>query len=212
MFIPSLLAENRSDVIWDLMQQNPLGALVVGIGGNLDANHLPFEIDPSNGVLRTHVARSNPLASHSSLDEAIVIFQGPNHYISPGWQPGRTKHGRVAPSWNYAVVHAYGPLRLVDDSAWLVGHLEALAEPHEAARKEPWSLAAAPPDFIEGLVKRIVGVEIKVARLLGKSQACQQYNDVTRDGVIAGLVEEGTSQAAMMATVIRSASPSQSKV
>jgi transcriptional regulator len=204
MFVPSLLAESRPAVLWDLIQQNPLGALVVGGDDQLDANHLPFEAVPTANVVRTHISRANELARRPN-DNALVIFQGPNHYISPGWQPGRQKHGRVAPSWNYAVVHIYGRLRLIEEQDWLLRHLDALADPHEAERRDPWKVAAAPLDFVDGLIKRIIGIEIQVERMVGKSQACQQYNDSTRDGVVAGLLAEGTARAALMADVVRDA-------
>ena len=207
MFVPTLLAESRPAVLWDLIQQNPLGALVVGSANQLNANHLPFEVIPTANVIRTHISKANELASSSNAD-ALVIFQGPNHYISPSWQPGREKHGRVAPSWNYAVAHIYGRVRLIDEQRWLLSHLEALAEPHEATRSNPWKVASAPSDFVAGLVKRIVGIEIQVERIIGKSQACQQYNDATCNGVVAGLLAEGTSEAAQMADVVRSAAKS----
>ncbi|WP_249133511.1 FMN-binding negative transcriptional regulator [Bradyrhizobium sp. AUGA SZCCT0182] len=204
MFVPTLLAESRAAVLWDLIRQNPLGALVVGGANQLNANHLPFESVPTANVIRTHISRANELVSSSNAN-ALVIFQGPNHYISPSWQPGHEKHGRVAPSWNYAVAHIYGRVRLIDEQDWLLSHLDALAEPHESMRSNPWQVASAPPDFVDGLIKRIIGIEIQVERMIGKSQACQQYNDATRDGVVAGLLAEGTSNAALMADVVRGA-------
>ncbi|MCK1357681.1 FMN-binding negative transcriptional regulator [Bradyrhizobium sp. 199] len=204
MFVPTLLAETRPDVLWELMRQNPLGTIVVG-GDQLDANHLPFEIDRQRNTLQTHASRSNDLARCAG-ENALVIFQGPNHYISPGWQPGRARHGRVAPSWNYAVVHAYGRINLIDDERWLLKHLDALAKPHEAHRTDPWDVSSAPADFVGGLIKRIIGIEIHVDRLIGKSQACQQYNAATREGVIAGLKSEGSAKGAAMANIVAEAS------
>lgn len=207
MFVPSLLEESRPEVLWGLMDQNPLGALVVCDKATLDANHLPFEVDRPAGRLRTHVSRANPLWTDAPPDgDVLVIFQGANHYISPGWQPGRARHGRVAPSWNYAVVHAYCELRFVDDEQWLFAHLAALTAREEAHRTEPWSLDAAPEDFLGALVRQIGGVELTINRLVGKSQACQQYSEATRVGVVAGLTAEGTAEAAAMAAVIQSTS------
>jgi transcriptional regulator len=204
MFVPSLLAESRPAVLWELIRQNPLGTIVVSQPDQLDANHLPFEALPAGNVIRTHISRANELASSANAT-ALVIFQGPNHYISPGWQPGRCREGRVAPSWNYAVAHVYGRVRLIEEQDWLLTHLDALAEPHEAARPDPWKVTSAPFDFVDGLIKRIIGIEIQVERIVGKSQACQQYSPATRNGVVAGLLAEGTTQATKMAGVVRDA-------
>lgn len=207
MYIPSLLAEERPHVVRSLLRQNPLGALVTSGRSGLEANHFPFEFDESLSVIRTHLSQANPLWSPGAdHTEALVIFQGPNHYISPGWQPGRAQSGRVAPSWNYVVVHVYGTLTFVENPVLMRGHLEALTMAQESRFADPWSLDEAPAGFLETLAQRIVGIEIRVTQIAAKAQACQQYSVATREGVITGLHTLGTANALEMARVIHSAS------
>src|SRR4029453_19145391 len=138
MYLPNHFAETRVEVLHQLIAAHPLGALVVATPGGLDANHVPFEVDPEPapfGTLRAHVARANPLLRDAPPDaEALVIFQGPSTYISPAWYPTKQETGRFVPTWNYAVVHAHGPLRFIDDRAWLRRFVEMLTKRHTGAR------------------------------------------------------------------------------
>lgn len=195
------------EVLRELVDSVGLGVLVVQGPDGLDANHIPFEVASDLKQLRGHIARENPLRRMPAPIEALVIFQGPHHYISPAWQPARRSHGRVAPSWNYAVCHLHGELSFVEDGAWLRTHLDALADREEAGRPEPWRVSEAPVGFVDGLLPHIVGIQVDVTRILGKSQACQQYGERARDGVISGLQAEGPDLAAAMAKVIASYRP-----
>ena len=141
MYLPKHFEETRVEVLHELIHAHPLGALVTLMPGGLDANHIPFEVDPDPapfGTLRGHVARANPVWRDASDDvEALVIFQGPGTYISPAWYATKKETAKVVPTWNYVVVHAHGPLRVIDDREWLRAFVEKLTNRHESGRREP---------------------------------------------------------------------------
>lgn len=197
MYLPSHFKETRPTVLRELMRQHPLGALVVVGGGELLANHMPFEhdIDPQPyGTIRAHVARANPVWRECSPDtDALVIFQGPSAYVSPNWYPSKQASGKVVPTWNYAVVHASGPIRFVHDTHWLRALVEKLTARHEQSQPKPWKVSDAPPSFTDAQLKAIVGVEIEVTKLVGKWKNSQNRSAADRAGVAAGL--HGTSDA-----------------
>jgi len=207
MYLPKHFEETRVDVLHGLIRAHPLGALVTRSGDGLEANHIPFEIDPDPapfGTLRAHVARANPVW-REGLGEALVIFQGPEIYVSPSWYPSKREGGKVVPTWNYAVVHAYGALRAVDDAAWLRTFVERLTDRHEAARPDRWHVTDAPPDYVDKMVTAIVGIELPVARLAGKGKVSQNRPAADRAGVIAGLEADGDDAARAMAAAVRGA-------
>jgi transcriptional regulator len=207
MYIPDHFEETRVEVLHDLIRANPLGTLVTLTPTGLDANHIPFEIDPQPapfGALRGHVARANPLWSEFSRNiEVLAVFQGPGEYVSPSWYPTRKETGRVVPTWNYAVVHARGWLRIVDDPAWLRAFVERLTNRHEAGLRDPWKVAEAPPDFIEQQIAAIVGLEIPLTRVIGKWKTSQNRSEQDRNGVAEALLEQGRDSAAAMAALVR---------
>ena len=204
MYIPRLFAEEQPDELTAFMVAHPLGALItVDASGALFGTHLPLVFDASRGprgVLEGHVARANP---HHALAregaEALVIFTGPNAYVTPNWYPGKAEHGREVPTWNYVAVHAYGTLRFIDDPEWLLPHLRRLTDRSETARQAPagdapWRVDDAPPEFIAQRMKAIVGLQITVTRLEGKWKMSQNRAPEAIEGVIAGL---GASPSAM---------------
>lgn len=209
MYLPKLFEETRVEVLHDLIRAHPLGALVTLTAGGLEANHIPFEVDTDPGpfgTLRGHVARANPVWREASAGtEALVIFHGPGAYISPAWYPTKAETGRVVPTWNYAVVHAYGVPRFIEDRAWLRGFVERLTTRHEAGRREPWKVTDAPADFIDTQVGAIVGLEIPLARLIGKWKVSQNRPPPDRAGVVEGLLRERGDPAAAMADLVRRA-------
>ncbi|WP_426073262.1 FMN-binding negative transcriptional regulator [Janthinobacterium sp. DSP2-3-3] len=174
MYTPASFREERLEVLHGLIQAHPLGALVRHGDYGLCADHLPFEIaaptpDAPFGILRAHVARANPLwRGAGGNDDCMVIFQGPHAYITPAWYAEKQRSGKEVPTFNYTVVHAHGPLRAIDDAAWLMDLLERLTARHEAGRAMPWTIADAPADYIGKLLKAIVGIEIPLTRLTGK--------------------------------------------
>jgi transcriptional regulator len=207
MYLPRHFEETRIEVLHALVRAHPLGALVTLGAGGLEANHLPFEIDPDPapfGTLRGHVARANPVWRELSRGgDALAIFQGPSTYVSPSWYPSKQADGKVVPTWNYALVHAYGPLRAVDDAAWLRAFVERLTDRHESRRAEPWHVTDAPTDYVDKMVTAIVGIELLVARLVGKWKVSQNRPAADRAGVVAGLEQEGGDAARAMAALVR---------
>jgi len=204
MYNPTHFQEPRIPVLHGLMRAYPFATLVTLTADGLAANHLPLVIDAEPGplgTLRGHVARANPVwRTQLPEAEALAIFQGPHGYISPSLYPSKAEHGKVVPTWNYTAVHAAGPLRVIDDAAWLRAFVTRLTEIHEAAlheaaahaagRPAPWQVSDAPEAFIEQMLKAIVGIEIPIARLEGKRKQSQNRPPADRAGVVAGLSRE----------------------
>jgi len=191
MYIPQHFREERLEILQALMRDYPLATLVTLTGGALSANHIPLLLDPSQGqygVLRGHVARSNPLWREAQGGgEVLAVFTGPESYVSPSWYPSKGETGKAVPTWNYAAVHAWGPLGIKDDPAWLRRHVEALTDAHEGHREPRWRVGDAPEDYLAGMVKAIVGIEIPVRRLEGKWKMSQNRTPDDRGGVLRAL-------------------------
>ena len=206
MYLPSHFAEARVEVLHDLIRAYPFGTLVVLASNGLDANHIPFEIDPEPapfGTLRGHLARANPLwKDFSAQVDALAIFQGPHTYISPSWYPTKKEHGKVVPTWNYAVVHATGPLRVIDEQAWVRRFVEQLTHRHEAHRSDPWQVTDAPAHFVDTMTSAIVGIEIPISRLTGKWKVSQNRPEKDRAGVVEGLLQDRSDASNKMAQLV----------
>lgn len=190
MYGPSQFDEIRPALLHGLIDDHPLGTLVTHGEAGLDACHIPFEIAPAGpgapfGILRAHVARANPVWRHEG--ETLVVFQGPSAYITPALYEDKKINGKVVPTYNYAVVHAQGPLRAIEDPAWIVALLARLTARHEAAQATPWTLDEAPPGFIERLVQMIVGIEIPVMRMEGKWKLSQNRSENDHRTVMAAM-------------------------
>jgi transcriptional regulator len=207
MYVQNIFEETRTEVLHGLMCDHPMASLVMLTPNGLDANNLPIEVDATRGplgTLRCHVGKMNPCWRDFSPDlEAMVIFQGPNAYISPSWYVNGQKSGKVLPSWNYAVVHAYGTIRVMDDDAWLMRHLGELARRNETGREKPWQMQDAPEDFVKKSAEFIVGLEITITRLIGKWFVSQQRTAADRESVSAALLRESKPSAAAVAALIR---------
>lgn len=209
MYAPTMFREDRQDVLLAALGQIGLGALVAG-GDALEAAHVPFLIRPdaTGLVLEAHVARVNPLwRAVGDGAPALAIFQGPHAYVHPGWYATKQATGRVVPTWNYVVVHARGRLSVIDDADWLLRHVTALSAQQEAASPQPWAVSDAPADYIDRLVRDIVGVRLAVDRLEGVWKLSQNHPPANRSGVIAGLEATDdpgdTAVAAAMRAVMR---------
>ncbi|GKT14570.1 FMN-binding negative transcriptional regulator [Acidovorax sp. SUPP2522] len=189
MYIPPHFAENRPEALQRLLREHPLGTLVTHGDGGLDADHLPFEFDPEVGPfgrLSAHVARANPLWQRCPTGTPVmVVFHGPQSYISPNWYPSKHESHRLVPTWNYEVVHAHGVLTVHDDERFVRRLVARLTRQHEAAEPRPWKMGDSSPEFINGLLQHIVGIEIALTALVGKSKLSQ--NREARD--IAGAAD-----------------------
>ena len=204
MYAPSHFDETRIDVLQALITAHPLGTLVMQGAGGLDADHIPFEIsaptgDAPFGVLRAHVARGNPLWRQAGAP-ALVVFQGPSAYISPAHYEEKRASGKVVPTYNYAVVHAHGALRAIEDPVWLLSLLERLTARHESTRAAPWSVHDAPRGYIDKLMEAIVGIEVPVQRMQGKWKLSQNRPRQDQLNIVEG---SGAEMAALMRARVR---------
>lgn len=209
MYIPPHFEELRTEVMHELIRARPLASVVTLSLDGIDANHIPLHLSPGEGqfgTLRGHVARSNAMwKSLVQKVEALALFHGPDSYISPSWYPTKAENGKAVPTWNYAVVHAYGALRVIDDASWLRAHLEALTAQNEAAFSDPWQLSDAPQDFTEKLIGAVVGIEIVISRLSGKWKISQNQPPQNRAGIVLGLRASGGPERLEMAALIEGA-------
>jgi transcriptional regulator len=203
MYIPNLFQEDRVEVLHDLIRTYPFGTLVTMNAEGLQANHVPFYVESAPepfGTLYAHVARANPVwRDLSRNDEALVIFQGPQTYISPSSYLTTKETGMVVPTWNYAVVHAHGRLSPIEDILWLRGFVEELTKTHEAGRAQPWNISDAPADYIEKQLSAIVGLKLTITQLVGKWKLNQNRPARDRASVIQTLLEQGTESSRAMA-------------
>ena len=201
MYQPPHFREDRLEVQHALIGAHPLGLLVTSGRTGLLANPIPFVLDPSAsplGTLKAHLSRANAQWRDFDPDrEALVVFQGAEAYITPSWYEAKREHGKVVPTWNYAMVQAYGRMRIVSDPDWLLRQISALTSRQESARPEPWAVGDAPASFVAAQIKGIVGIEIEIARIEGKWKVSQNRSEADRRGVAAGLrlAEDDASRA-----------------
>jgi len=197
MYIPEHFAEHDTQVLWQLMGRYPLGTLVTHGENGLDANHLPFECDAeegSLGCLRGHVARANPVWQDvRSGDDVLVVFRGADAYISPNWYPSKHAFHKQVPTWNYETVHAHGQIVIHDDERFVRGLVARLTRAHEAGQPVPWKMSDSPREHIDLLLTLIVGIEIKISRLVGKRKLSQNKDAHDRLGAGNALMERGST-------------------
>jgi transcriptional regulator len=207
MYQPSHFREARLEVQHALIRAHPLALLVTQGAAGLETNPIPFLLDPAAsplGTLRAHLARANP--QWRSLDpeqEALVVFQAVDAYVTPSWYAAKREHGKVVPTWNYAVVQAWGWPRVIDDREWLARQIQALTSQQEARRADPWAVDDAPEPFVAAQLKGIVGVEIPIARIEGKWKVSQNRPLEDRIGVAEGLGRESDDTSRAMARLVR---------
>lgn len=198
MYVPPHFREERIEVMHALIRAHPLGTLVTNASDGLNANLVPFMVtgDGEFGLLRAHLAKANDqIATLRESAEVLVIFQGPESYITPSWYASKAEHGRVVPTWNYAVVQVWGRPRVIDDPDWLRAQVGALTDTHEGPRAAPWQVADAPDNFVAAQLRGIVGLEIPVSRIVGKWKVSQNRPEADRRGVSEGLRGEELSEA-----------------
>lgn len=195
MYLPPHFEERRLELLHDLIKKHPFGCVVTYSNGELDANHLPFEIVSDKGdfgKLLAHISRQNPLAEVLKNDaDVLVIFSIDDVYISPNWYVGKFEHHKVVPTWNYVVIHAKGKARIIEDEKVLRGILARLTREHESNQNVPWKMTDAPSEFISERMKHIVGIQIEITDLVGKFKLSQNRNKNDISSVATALASKG---------------------
>jgi transcriptional regulator len=211
MYQPPHFRQERLEVQHELIRSHPLGMLVTLGSAGLVANPLPFWLDASAsslGTLRAHLSRANTQwRDFDSTREALVIFQSIEAYVTPSWYETKRETGKVVPTWNYAVVQAYGAMKVVDDPAWLMRQITEMTQGQEARQTEPWSVEDAPATFVAAQLKGIVGVEIEITRIEGKWKVSQNRPEADRLGVAEGLRTSEDDAARRMADLVEAFGP-----
>jgi transcriptional regulator len=206
-YIPDHYRENDLEALHGLMRAYPFATVITAATGDLAISHLPLHFDATlgaRGVLRGHVARANPhWRDLAEGKPSVVIFNGPHAYVTPQWYPSKAQHGRVVPTWNYAVVHAHGTLRAVTERDWLLANVTELSAAHEAGFAHRWAVTDAPEDYIEKMLKAIVGLEFAIARLEGKWKLGQHRTEADRLGTINGLAARSQPASVAVADLMR---------
>ena len=201
MYQPPAFREDRIEVQHALIRKHPLGLLITAGPAGLLANLFPFLLDDGaeKGTLRLHMARANPQWRElEAIEECLVVFQGPQDYVTPSWYATKRETAKVVPTWNYATVHAWGRPRVMNDDSWLRKQIEDLTDSREAPRAEPWLVSDAPEDFVAMQMRAIVGIEIPIARIEGKWKMSQNRPEADRAGVIRGFREMGSDALAAL--------------
>ncbi|MFC4309944.1 FMN-binding negative transcriptional regulator [Steroidobacter flavus] len=192
MYLPEKFAESRSEELFRLMREHPLGMLVTHTSSGLEANHLPFLLDEGRSALLAHVARANPIWREVNEGaEVLVVFRGAQGYISPNWYPTKQETHRHVPTWNYEVVHAHGRIHVRDDEKFVRGVVARLTRTHEGGEPQPWKMTDAPEDYIAEQLSHIVGIEVELTRLEGKRKLSQNREPRDFNGTVSALDERG---------------------
>ena len=211
LYLPAHFNESREEVMHALMRAHPLSTLVAQCEGGLVANHIPVQTldDPKPlGCIRGHIARANPLwRAYRPGTQALAIFQGPQVYVSPSFYPSKAKTGEVVPTWNYAVVHASGTLRFIQEAGWLRDFVAGLTATHEATRSVPWKIGDAPGAYIDKMLGLIVGFEFSIAELRGKWKVSQNRSPADQEGVMRNLQGADDPDSRAMAAMLAASAP-----
>lgn len=191
MYTPRAFALDDLPELHQLIQHTRLAQLVTFGEQGLLASHLPLLLNPDdgpNGTLYGHLAKANPQwRDLQNGREALLIFAGAEAYVSPAFYPSKAEHGKVVPTWNYIAVHAYGTADVFSDAERLLGVVSALTDRHETGRTQPWKVSDAPADYIDGMLKAIVGFALPIERLIGKRKLSQNRSPADVAGVREGL-------------------------
>ncbi len=210
MYIPKHFEQSDPQILQNLIRSAPLASLVTLGAQGLNANPIPlyFEANEGLGLLQGHIARANPLwRDFDTQFEALAIFQGGDAYISPNWYPSKAEHHKEVPTWNYMVLNVYGHLRVQDDPVWLRVFLEKLTAQQEAKFAHPWQLTDAPEDYLQKMLKAIVGIELAITRWEGKWKLSQNKASPEYQGVMAGLSETQVAESMALATTMQNLKP-----
>jgi transcriptional regulator len=195
VYVPAHFNEDRIEVLHELIRSAGLATLVSMTADGMIASHAPLMLDPDPapyGTLIGHLAKANPHARAADpAVQTLVIFQGPDGYITPSYYAAKKEHGKVVPTWNYAAIHAYGTLEAFDDPARLLGVVTRLTNRHETPRAQPWAVSDAPDEFVQVMLRGIVGIALPIVRLEGKVKMSQNRPAADIGGVVGGLRTDG---------------------
>lgn len=198
MYVPRAFAVDDIQILHQQMQASPLPVLVTHTNQGLLASHVPLLLDPDEGPYGTlygHLARANPHGKALAQGtETLVIFAGEQAYISPSFYPSKAEHGKAVPTWNYLAVHAYGTAEVFEDAERLLALVSRLSSKHEAGRPAPWAVSDAPGDYIDSMLKAIVGFRLPITRLEGKRKLSQNRDAADQAGVRQGLLANSNPQ------------------
>jgi transcriptional regulator len=213
VYTPQHFEEKRPEVLARAIRDIQFALLVTATNGEYFASHLPMVLKEANGAftLEAHVARPNEhWKALGNRPASLAVFQGPQTYVSPSWYESKRQHGKVVPTWNYVVVHAHGALEVVEDRDWLRAHLEDLVAANEGRREQPWLISDAPANFIQSMMRAIVGLRLTVARLEGKWKMSQNRSQADRAGALAGLSASSKPADQAVAAILRALEMQQS--
>jgi transcriptional regulator len=195
MYIPDHFSIKNLATLHGIIQSHPLGVLVSTTPEGLDANHIPFELDPARGLLTAHVARANPVWQQCRDGaDVMVIFRGNESYISPNWYPSKHEMHRQVPTWNYEVVHVHGRLTVQDDERFVRGVVARLTREHESSEPKPWRMGDYAPEYIDAMLRAIVGIEVAITRMDGKAKLSQNREERDRLSAAEALIQRGQAQ------------------
>jgi transcriptional regulator len=202
--LPPHFNEDDRDAHCDLIEAHPLGLMISNGPRGLMADHIPFLLDRERNCLLAHIAKANPQWRNvTPVEPVLVVLHSSEHYITPAWYASKREHGKVVPTWNYVSVQVTGTAKVIDDVVWLRNQIDQLTARHEYDRPKPWAADDAPPDFIAGQLKGIIGLEISITETLGKWKVSQNRNEADRLGVVEGLEAEADAKAQSMAAYVR---------
>ena len=191
MYLPSAFRQDDLAELHAQMQASPFALLTSAGAAGVQASHLPLLLAPDEGEFGTlygHFARANPhWRDLQGSAEALAVFSGPDAYISPGWYPAKAEHGKVVPTWNYIAVHARGPVELIEEPERLLQIVSRLSDQHESGRERPWAVSDAPREYIDSMLRAIVGFALPIRRLEGKWKLGQNRSAADQAGVRDGL-------------------------
>lgn len=205
MYLPKHFEQHDTALLHALMREHPLATLITPGADGVSADPVPLDFDPAqgeHGTLVGHVARANPLWKRAQGAPVLAVFHGPQSYITPSWYATKALTHKVVPTWNYSVVQAHGVLEAVEDAPWLHGLVSHLTQHHESARAQPWAVSDAPDDYVQQMLRAIVGIRIPLTKLVGKWKVSQNRDAADRQGVARGLAEAGAPESRVAQLVL----------
>lgn len=215
MYTPAHFKVEDLAEIHAMMRAFPFALLVTNGAEGLYGTHLPtvLKVDAASplGRIECHVARPNPHWRGFDKDaDALVVFQGAEAYITPGWYPSKAEHGKAVPTWNYQAVHAYGRLEVKSekgDRDWLLAHVSELSNQQEKPFAQPWAVSDAPDSYVDVMLRGIVGLSLSITRLEGKAKMSQNRETRDRVGVVEGLTARAHGHDAAVAEQVAAKMP-----